>query len=62
MTEDSDRLRSLLTAAGLSQTAAARRLGVSERELRAMAAGKRPVPPVIFLALERLAEQAKPAD
>jgi plasmid maintenance system antidote protein VapI len=56
VTDDTDRLRSLLAAAGLSQTSAARTLGISEREFRAMCAGSRPVPPVVFLALEHLAE------
>ncbi len=50
-------LRGLLAEAGLSQRGAARRIGVSERTMRAYVAGKvgHDAPYVVQYALERLA-------
>lgn len=53
---DPDRLRALLAAAGLSQRAAARELGIDAREMRRYCSGDLPVPRVVWLALERLAD------
>ncbi len=47
-------LADLLGAAGLSQRAAARALGINERTMRRYVSGDSPVPRVIVLALERL--------
>ena len=49
-----DQLRELLADLNLSQRAAARHLGIRERLFRRYAAGSRPIPPVVELALEGL--------
>ena len=50
------RVRSLLSRADLSEQAAAVVLELNETEMRAYCAGERPVPRVVILALERLAD------
>ena len=47
-------LADLLGAAGLSQRAAAKALGINERTMRRYCSGDAAVPRVIVLALERL--------
>ena len=49
---DADRLRRLLTSAGLSQMAAARALGLAPTTIRRYVSGRLPVPQVVWLALE----------
>ena len=48
---DADRLRTALTELGLSQSGAARILGISERTMRRYCADQLDVPPVVFMAL-----------
>ena len=56
-------LRALLAAAGVSQRAAARRIGISERMMRYYLAGEsadhRPAPYVVQFALESLPNPRK---
>ena len=49
------RLRALVDASGLSQRAAAQRIGISERVMRYYLAGDRPAPYPVQFALESLA-------
>jgi plasmid maintenance system antidote protein VapI len=53
---DAERLRAKLAEAGLSQRGAARLLEIDERTMRRYCAGEYPVPKVVWLALERLAD------
>jgi predicted transcriptional regulator len=55
---DADKVRAALTQLQLSQRGAAKLMGISERMMRYYCAGTTPVPRVIFLALERLADIA----
>lgn len=50
-------LQRLLERAGLSQRGAARELEINERTMRRYVAGESPVPRVVQLALERLAQR-----
>lgn len=52
---DADKVRALLTQAGLGQRAAAVELQINERTMRGYCAGDR-VPKVVMLALERLVD------
>lgn len=52
-----DELRELLTRAGLSQRAAARKLEIDEREFRRMCSGDAEIPEIVFLALQQLAKE-----
>lgn len=56
MGSTSDDLRALLARTGLSQREAARQLEIKEREFRRMCAGKRPIPAVVMLGLQQLAQ------
>lgn len=49
-------LRALLERAGLSQRRAARELDIDERTMRRYCGGEIPIPRVVTLALERLAD------
>jgi hypothetical protein len=51
---DADLIRAHLTALGLSQREAARRLGVDERTMRYYCAGRESVPAAVMLALQHL--------
>ena len=51
---DADLLRQRLQDLGLSQHEAARQLSVDERAMRRYCAGSAPIPPLLFLALDRL--------
>ncbi|MGO9718959.1 MAG: helix-turn-helix domain-containing protein [Steroidobacteraceae bacterium] len=51
---NADLLRQRLQDLGLSQREAARQLQVDERAMRRYCAGSAPVPPLLFLALDRL--------
>jgi transcriptional regulator with XRE-family HTH domain len=53
---DADLIRARLQAAELSQREAARLLGIDERAMRRYCAGSAPVPPLLFLALDRLGQ------
>jgi transcriptional regulator with XRE-family HTH domain len=55
-------LRKLLDNAGLSQSEAARRLGISARNMRRYVAGDSPVPRAIELALRYLIEHETQKD
>jgi transcriptional regulator with XRE-family HTH domain len=48
---DADRLRAILADAGLSQSEAARRLGITDRTMRRYCAGDSPVHKIVWLAL-----------
>lgn len=49
-----DYLRALVAASGLSQRAAAQRIGISERVMRYYLAGDRPAPYPVQYAMESL--------
>jgi hypothetical protein len=51
---NADLLRQRLQDLGLSQREAARQLSADERAMRRYCAGSTPVPPLLFLALDRL--------
>lgn len=53
---DADLIRQRLESAAISQREAARQLGIDERIMRRYCAGAAPVPPLVFLALDRLAQ------
>ena len=53
---DSDRLRAWLADHGRSQRGLARELGIAERTMRYYCSGELPVPAVIWLALQALAD------
>lgn len=53
---EAQRLRHLLSAAGLSIRGGARRLGLTRGRLREYTEGRVPIPQYIWLAAERLAE------
>lgn len=55
---DAKRVRRLLKRAGLSQRGGARELKINERTMRHYCAGTYPVPHIVFMALEQLAERA----
>lgn len=55
MTTDADLLRQCILDLGLSQREAARQLVVDERAMRRYCAGSIPIPPLLLLALDRLA-------
>lgn len=52
-----DDLRKLVAKSGLSQREAARRLEVEQREFRRMCSGQTPIPNVVKLAMQQLAEE-----
>ena len=49
-----DELRTQLARLGLTQTGAARLLGVSDRTVRYWAAGEKPIPKSVEMLMERL--------
>ena len=51
---DPDYLRSLIEGAGLTQSAAAKQIGIAPRSMRAYLAGDRPIPYTVQYAIERL--------
>jgi DNA transposition AAA+ family ATPase len=51
---DPEYIRSLVVASGLSQVAAARQIGISDRTMRHYLAGQYAVPYPVQFALERL--------
>jgi hypothetical protein len=53
---DADLIRVRLQAAELSQREAAQQLGIDVRTMRRYCAGSAPVPPLLFLALDRLGQ------
>jgi hypothetical protein len=53
---DADLIRVRLQAAELSQREAAQQLGIDVRTMRRYCAGSEPVPPLLFLALDRLGQ------
>jgi transcriptional regulator with XRE-family HTH domain len=55
-----DKLRELIARAGLSQRAAASRLGVDERAMRRYCTGRLQVPPYVLLALSALPPGQQP--
>ena len=55
--DDADRIRDLLARLGLSQRAAARELGITDRTMRRYCAGY-PVPRVVMMALAQLAQKS----
>lgn len=56
---DPQYIRSLLAAAGLSQEAAARQVGISGRAMRNYVSGERDAPYSVQFALESLAPTAR---
>lgn len=54
---DADRLRKLLSDAGLSQRGAARQLDIDERTMRRYCSGELDVPRVVWLAIEALSKR-----
>lgn len=54
---DTERFRALIERIGMNRESLARELDVNARELRRMLAGTRPVPRVVLLALEKMAER-----
>ena len=54
---DADRVRALLARTGLSQRKAADALGIKDRTMRRYCTGALPVPAMVLLALEQLAQK-----
>lgn len=53
-------LRELLASAGLSQRAAAYRLGINERKFRRYCAGQADIPLAVVMALRYMLQESRP--